>query len=387
MSTASHLEVIDIHKTYPPQTHALRGVDLAVESGEIVCLLGPSGCGKSTLLRVIAGLETPDQGDVRLDGQSLRGLPVHRRNFGFMFQDFALFPHLSVADNIAFGLRMARQPAPAIRARVDAMLDLVNLEGYGERSIFELSGGERQRVALARSLAPEPELLMLDEPLGSLDRGLREELLEELRRILQTTGVTTLYVTHDQEEALALSDRIVIMRAGQFEQVGAPQTIYTQPAGAFVARFLGFQNLLPTTLSPGAQVAMTEIGPFPIVKPPAAPGDYTLMIRPEAARLALPDKTPGQTPGKTNSDAWGFLSPPQDGAVRLRAQVLACTYHGREYRLQVCVPVTPQPVALTFDLPAFQRSDTGHGLTANQIPPPGAAVELWVYPEQASLLL
>lgn len=373
-----HLEICNVHKIFNQETHALRGINLEIQAGEIVSLLGPSGCGKSTLLRVIAGLEIPDQGDVRLDGTSLSGVPVHRRNFGLMFQDFALFPHLNVADNIAFGLRMAGQPRAATDARVAQMLELVNLEGYGERSIFELSGGERQRVALARSLAPAPALIMLDEPLGSLDRGLREELVEELRRILDTAGVTAIYVTHDQDEALALSDRIVIMRAGQIEQVGTPQTIYTHPASDFVARFLGFQNLLLVQVPPGAATVETPIGPFPVTGPPPSPGSYTLLIRPEAARLAQPGETPAA--------GWGFQPAAQAEAVLLRAEMVTCTYHGREYRVQVRVPGSPHPIELSFDLPAFQRSAPGQGLAANELPAPGATIELLIYPELTTLL-
>lgn len=384
MSATPHLELRNIHKTYNGQTLALRGVDLAIATGEIVCLLGPSGCGKSTLLRIIAGLEIPDQGEVLLDGASLQGVPVHRRNFGFMFQDFALFPHLSVADNIAFGLRMDGQPRAVIQNRVAAMLDLVNLEGYATRSIFELSGGERQRVALARSLAPQPALLMLDEPLGSLDRGLREELLEELRDILQAAGVTAIYVTHDQDEALALSDRIVIMRAGLIEQVGTPQEIYTQPASDFAARFLGFENLLPAQVAAGggagaANLVTTPIGPFPVRDLPPTPGAYTLLIRPEAARLA---GVAASGPAR----GWGFFPAPEPNAVLLRAEMVACTYRGREYRLQVRVPASPQPVELRFDLPAFQRSAAGLGLAANALPEAGTPVELLVYPGLTALL-
>lgn len=379
-----HLELRNIYKTYDGQTRALAGVDLTIATGEIVSLLGPSGCGKSTLLRIIAGLELPDQGEVLLDGASLRGVPVHRRHFGLMFQDFALFPHLSVAANIAFGLRMAGQPGAAVARRVAAMLDLVNLEGYGDRSIFELSGGERQRVALARSLAPEPALLMLDEPLGSLDRGLREELLEELRSILRATGVTAVYVTHDQDEALALSDRIVIMRAGRIEQVGTPQDIYTHPANDFVARFLGFENLLPAQLrpsaAPGAEpVAETPIGPFPLRGALPAPGDYTLLIRPEAARLAAAGTA-------STAHGWGFHPAPEPEAVLLHGEVVACTYRGREYRVQVRVPAPVQPVELRFDLPAFQRSAVRQGLAANQLPAPGTPIDLLIYPGLATLL-
>ncbi|MDQ3247831.1 MAG: ABC transporter ATP-binding protein, partial [Chloroflexota bacterium] len=193
------LTLTSIAKTYPGQTPALHGVNLSVERGEIVCLLGPSGCGKTTLLRIVAGLETADQGKVKLDGRDLAATPVYRRQFGFMFQEFALFPHQTVGENIAFGLRMLGQTGAQIEQRVAEMLTLVNLPGYARRSIFEISGGERQRVALARSLAPNPRLLLLDEPLGSLDRTLREALMIELRTILKKLGMTALYVTHDQQ--------------------------------------------------------------------------------------------------------------------------------------------------------------------------------------------
>ncbi len=200
------LQLDDIRKTYNGQTFALDGISLSVDAGEIVCLLGPSGCGKTTLLRIIAGLEKKDRGRILFKGRNLDDTPVHERNFGLMFQDFALFPHKSVAENVAFGLRMARWPAARAATRVNEMLALVDLPGHTQRSIFELSGGERQRVALARSLAPSPELLMLDEPLGSLDRKLREELMAELRKILKTVGQTAVYVTHDQEEAFEVAD-------------------------------------------------------------------------------------------------------------------------------------------------------------------------------------
>jgi ABC-type Fe3+/spermidine/putrescine transport system ATPase subunit len=379
-TTPPQLQLIDVVKTYPGPTHALRGVSLEVAAGEIVCILGPSGCGKSTLLRVTAGLETPGRGRVFFAGRDLAGVPVHRRNFGLMFQEYALFPHLSVAENVAFGLRMAGWPRGEIAGRVAAMLDVVNLERYGDRSIFELSGGERQRVALARSLAPQPALLMLDEPLGSLDRALREELLEEIQRILTGMGVTALYVTHDQEEALALADRMVIMQAGCIEQVGTPEAVYTHPANEFVARFLGFANLLPaevTAATPG--MAQTPLGPFPLVEP-AQPGAYTLLLRPEAARLGGPLAADGAA-------AWGFLPAPDEReAITLHARLAACTYRGREYRVQVETPGAAGLHTLIFDLPAFQRATPRAGLAANHLPPPGAPVELLIYPRLTALL-
>ncbi len=279
------LRIENVTKAYTAATPVAKNVTLTVQEGEIVCLLGPSGCGKTTLLRMVAGLEQPDQGLITLAGQDLRKLPVHQRNFGLMFQEFALFPHRTVAENVAFGLRMAHQSHAQMRARVQEVLALVNLQGYDERSIFALSGGERQRVALARSLAPNPRLLMLDEPLGSLDRALREELMVELRLILKAVGVTALYVTHDQQEAFAVADRLVVMRRGEIEQIGTAQAIYHTPANGFVARFLGFQNLLP--LQPAGQgLAAKLIANCHLAIPQSAGTTATseqyLLIRPDA---------------------------------------------------------------------------------------------------------
>jgi ABC-type Fe3+/spermidine/putrescine transport system ATPase subunit len=287
-----YLTLTNIQKSYNTAP-VLAGVNLAVDAGEIVCLLGPSGCGKTTLLRIVAGLEQADQGELRFDGQDLARIPVHRRRFGLMFQEFALFPHKSVAENVAFGLRMMGSSKAEIGRRVAEMLDLVNLEGYGSRSIFALSGGERQRVALARSLAPNPRLLMLDEPLGSLDRTLREELMTELRRILKRVGVTALYVTHDQQESFAIGDRIIVMNAGRFEQVGRPQEVYGRPATPFVARFLGLTNLLPAQIHVDTpQTAQTPLGIFHLPKS-TSPREYTLLIRPEIERENLGKQADG----------------------------------------------------------------------------------------------
>ncbi|MBZ0283504.1 MAG: ABC transporter ATP-binding protein [Anaerolineae bacterium] len=223
----------------------LRGIDLEIARGEILCLLGPSGCGKTTLLRIVAGLEQADSGDVLLEGQSILSRPVHQRGFGLMFQDFALFPHLDVAANVAFGLRMQGVSIADQQTRVREALSLVNLEGFEKRDVAQLSGGERQRVALARSLAPNPRLLMLDEPLGSLDTALREQLIVELQTIIKRLGLTAIYVTHDQHEAFAVADRIAVMNAGRIEQIDAPNRIYRAPRTAFVARFLGLNNIVP----------------------------------------------------------------------------------------------------------------------------------------------
>ena len=223
-----------------PATAAVDDIDLRVDDGEVVCVLGPSGSGKSTLLRAIAGLEPPAAGVVAWDGVDLRDTPPHRRRFGLMFQDHALFPHRDVAGNGAFGLRMQGVPAAAARARTAELLALVGLPGTEDRSVRALSGGEQQRVALARALAPDPRLLMLDEPLGALDRALREHLVDELRAIFGRRDRAVLLVTHDHEEAFALADRVVVIRAGRIEQDADAATVWQHPATPFVAEFLGY---------------------------------------------------------------------------------------------------------------------------------------------------
>jgi thiamine transport system ATP-binding protein len=221
-------------------TVAIDGIDLVVADGEIVSVLGPSGSGKSTLLRAIAGLEPPVRGRVEWDGDDLSGVPPHRRQLGLMFQDHTLFPHRDVLGNVAFGLRMRSVPTSQANARARELLTLVGLGGYEHRRVTELSGGEQQRVALARALAPAPRLLMLDEPLGSLDRALRERLMVELRGLFTRLGLTSLYVTHDHDEAFALADRVAVMHDGRVEQFGTPVEVWEHPDSEFVARFLGY---------------------------------------------------------------------------------------------------------------------------------------------------
>ena len=222
---------------------SLREVSLDIDEGEILCLLGPSGCGKTTLLRIIAGLETEYDGAIVFNGEDIRPIPAHKRGFGLMFQDFALFPHLSVADNIAYGLKRLGLKREAIGEEVRSLMRRVGLADLDERDVASLSGGQQQRVALARSLAPNPRLLMLDEPLGSLDAQLRDALALELRRIVKSTGLSAIYVTHDHREAYAVADRIAVMNLGSVKQHDAPRELYWRPRCEFVARFLGMTNI------------------------------------------------------------------------------------------------------------------------------------------------
>ncbi|APU42417.1 ABC transporter ATP-binding protein [Streptomyces sp. TN58] len=257
-------------------------VDLEVAEHEIVCVLGPSGSGKSTLLRVVAGLQQVSAGRVLLGGADQAGVPVHRRGVGLMFQDHQLFPHRDVGANVSFGLRMRGRGRASYAAPVAELLELVGLPGAQGRAVASLSGGEQQRVALARALAPSPRLLMLDEPLGQLDRGLRERLVVELRELFSRLGTTVLAVTHDQGEAFALADRVVVMRDGRIAQAGTPLEVWQRPASEFVARFLGFENVVPATVT-GA-VAATAWGSVPV--PAGSPqGKQRLLVRPAGVLL------------------------------------------------------------------------------------------------------
>ncbi|MDX2605571.1 ABC transporter ATP-binding protein [Streptomyces caniscabiei] len=263
----------------------LDGVDLDVAEHEIVCVLGPSGSGKSTLLRVVAGLQPLDGGRVSLDGRDQRGVPAHKRGVGLMFQDHQLFPQRDVAGNVAFGPRMHGAAKDERAVRVRELLELVGLPGAARRRVGELSGGEQQRVALARALAPRPRLLMLDEPLGQLDRSLRERLVVELRQLFGELGTTVLAVTHDQGEAFALADRVVVMRDGRIAQSGTPLEVWRRPADEFVARFLGFDNVVEATVT--GQAADTVWGKVPV--PEGAPqGACALLVRPAGVRLVDP---------------------------------------------------------------------------------------------------
>ena len=344
------LEVQRLHRSYP-DGWALVDVSFAVENGESVCLLGPSGCGKTTLLRLIAGLEMPDGGHVLLEGEDVTRVPPHLRGFGLMFQEYALFPHKDVFGNVAFGLQMQGLSRRDVAHRVAEVLALVGLMGLEHRDVNQLSGGERQRVALARSLAPQPNLLMLDEPLGSLDRAMRERLLEELPQILRQAGVTTITVTHDQEEAFAMADRVVLMRNGRMVQVGAPEEVYQRPASAWAAHFLGLTNLLDaqvlgdgrvdtaigTLQMSGSILGAEAIGPAPQV-----------LIRPEAARAG------------------------EAGPNVLHGSVIGRSFRGDYYRLTVR---HTSGVELAFGFPA-----------SSDLPAPGESITLSLTPRALLLL-
>ena len=274
------LEVVDVDVSYGDH-RALAKVSLQVGAGEVLAVLGPSGSGKSTLLRAIAGLETPRAGRVLLAGHDITSMDVHRRNVGLMFQDYALFPHLNVSENVAFGLRMQGRDRTAIRRRTDEVLSWVGLEGFADRRIESLSGGEQQRVALARALAPEPGLLMLDEPVGALDRALRARLVPELSELIRQVGVTALYVTHDQDEAFAIADRVAVLHEGRIRQVSTPEELWSRPATEFVARFLGFENFADALVEGGGATT-----PWGAIQTSLPDGRHRVVIRPDGAALS-----------------------------------------------------------------------------------------------------
>jgi ABC-type Fe3+/spermidine/putrescine transport system ATPase subunit len=266
------LEVLNLSKSFSA-VQALDNVSFAVKAGDILAVLGPSGCGKSTLLSIIAGLTPADSGDVLWDGESIQGQPTHLRNFGLMFQDYALFPHLSAGDNVGFGLKGND------KAQASELLERVGLKGFERRDVQTLSGGEAQRVALARALAPRPRLLMLDEPLGALDRALREQLTGELRSLLREFGQTAIYVTHDQQEAFGIADQVLILQAGRVAQMGPTDEVYRQPANEFVRKFLGPGKLIEGRVTEAATI-QTTVGEWPMAENglAAKPGEEVLLL-------------------------------------------------------------------------------------------------------------
>ncbi|HEY7429300.1 MAG TPA: ABC transporter ATP-binding protein [Streptosporangiaceae bacterium] len=267
------------------QVKALDGLDLTLHQGELVVLLGPSGCGKTTTLRLLAGLEDADEGRIMVGGNDVTHLSANKRDMGMVFQAYSLFPHMTVKDNVAFGLRLRRQAKADRDDRAMEMLDLVGLTEQAGRYAHQLSGGQQQRVALARALAIEPQVLLLDEPLSALDAKVRAQLRDQIRRIQLEVGITTLFVTHDQEEALAIADRVGVMREGRIEQLGSPTDIYSRPATPFVAEFVGLTNRLAGEVKAGGSVTVRGCT-LPLVDPAVPEGPVVALVRPEAVTLA-----------------------------------------------------------------------------------------------------
>jgi putative spermidine/putrescine transport system ATP-binding protein len=325
--TAAAIRLEAVTKTFDGQVVAVDDVTLDIEAGEFFALLGPSGCGKTTTLRMIAGFELPDSGRVHVGGKDITDLPVHRREMGMVFQSYALFPHRTVAENVAFGLRMRDVPKAEIAERVEAALALVALTGLERRRPAQLSGGQQQRVALARALVVEPPVLLCDEPLGALDRKLRQQMQFELKELQKRLGVTLVFVTHDQEEALAMSDRIAVMNRGRIEQVGAPTEIYEKPRTRFVADFIGEINILDDRGTPRALrpekiklVAPGEARAAGIVETANFLGGATLYrVRADDGRTLMAREThAGQRSPRRPGDAVGLMWNDAD-AVALEA--------------------------------------------------------------------
>lgn len=338
----SFLEISHLEKSFGAN-RVVKDFNLSVAKGEFISLLGPSGCGKTTVLRMVAGFEAPTTGSIQIDGQDLTGLKTSRRNVGMMFQAYALFPNLTVADNVGFGLKVAGAPKADRDARVAEMLSLIGLPDLGGRYPFQLSGGQQQRVALARALAPKPRVLLLDEPLSALDAKVRVSLRTEIRAIQQKLGITTIFVTHDQEEALSISDRIVVMHQGIADQVGTPFEVYNKPATRFVAGFVGTLNLMEAEVI-NAEKGIASIAGMPVViGKPLPKGKVTLAARPEAIALG---RQPGNDTVLTGRIAdVNFLG----SVIRLRADLGGTVVDFDTFNAPDAPPPTPgTEVELSF---------------------------------------
>lgn len=341
------LEIKGVAKRFGT-VRAVESFDLTVGDGELVCLLGPSGSGKSTLLRMVGGFERPTSGRITIDGEEVTHLSPENRPTGMVFQSHALWTHMNVFRNLAFGLRLRRLPKEEVRRRVEAALEQVGLTGYGERQTHQLSGGQQQRVALARSLVLEPKILLLDEPFASLDQHLRERLREEVRDLQQRLKITTLFVTHGQDEALALADRIVVMRDGRTEQIAPPDVTYREPATPFVAGFIGTMNLLEGSVSDGSfrHSGFTLAVPVP-------DGPATLAVRPEALEIAPAAGQPAATVHRvTDYGAHAIVDLELADGLRMKALVA----DARVWQPDMPLDLHPRAFALYRDDAAIHRS-------------------------------
>ncbi|MGA3215145.1 MAG: ABC transporter ATP-binding protein [Acidimicrobiales bacterium] len=337
-AASAGLELVQCRRSFD-KVHALDGFSISIAPGELVALLGPSGCGKTTALRAVAGLEQLDEGKVLVGGENVTRLPAHRRNLGMVFQAYSLFPNMNALDNVAFGLEVRKVNAAQRRARAGELLDLVGLTGLAQRFPHELSGGQQQRVALARALCAEPRLLLLDEPLSALDAKVRAQLRDEIRRIQLELGITTLFVTHDQEEALSMSDRVGVMRKGRLEQLGTPAEVYSQPATDFVAQFVGSVSRLPGEI--------------------VGPGTVSVL----GMRLAVPNVASAELPSGSAVDV---LVRPE--SIRIRpsvdgpAVVVRASFFGASVRVVAVLPggvevASTLSAAESYALPAGARAD------------------------------
>jgi putative spermidine/putrescine transport system ATP-binding protein len=354
------LEIENLQKSYG--THAVvRDFALAAERGEFVSFLGPSGCGKTTTLRMVAGFETPNAGSIRIDGKEVTRLRPNQRNVGMVFQSYALFPNLTVAENVGFGLKVARRPAAEIRARVAEMLRLIKLPDLAGRYPYQLSGGQQQRVALARALAIKPQVLLLDEPLSALDAKIRVSLREEIRGIQRALGITAIYVTHDQEEALSMSDRIVVLNEGRIEQIGTPFEIYNYPRTRFVASFVGTLNILRgTVIDPaGGRIAVDgqEIAAAGGINDARAGEHRSVALRPEAVSLNGIDGVRNRMQGTI--EEVNFLGSVVRIRVRLKEHAISLDTFNQPNQAP---PGRGQPVTLSFareDLLVLEGAEPG----------------------------
>jgi putative spermidine/putrescine transport system ATP-binding protein len=337
---------------------ALNGLDLTIRAGELIALLGPSGCGKTTSLRLLAGLEDADAGRITVGGKDITRLPASKRDMGMVFQAYSLFPHMTARQNVAFGLRLRKVSAAERDRKALEMLELVGLSTQADRYPHQLSGGQQQRVALARALAIEPQVLLLDEPLSALDAKVRAQLRDQIRRIQLEVGITTLFVTHDQEEALAIADRVGVMRDGQLEQLAPPTEVYSRPATPFVAEFVGLTNRLAGTVS-GSTVTVRGCD-LPLVDLTTAPGPVTALVRPEAVSLAAEsDGVSGPLTGTVI--ALSFLGATSRitvdlGDTTILAQLPTSEVHGMTAGHRVTLSIRPEPVLVSVDTPAVSEA-------------------------------